>query len=131
LIVGFGDATGDAEPVDGAYFYYTHTVSNGVWCAKTSSNSNRTFASGAASTPPTVAITTIYDLLVEGNMNGVNFWVSSDLGATYQWIGYSSSNIPTSSTRWTGANVYIRKVGGSTGTNARIFYFGRAVYWPY
>lgn len=131
LYIGFGDTTGDAEPVDGAYFYYLHTVSNGVWCAKTSSNSNRTFASGAGSSPPTVAAATVYDFIIEGNMNVVNFWVSSDLGVTYQWIGYSDSNIPNTSARLFGANIYIRKVGGSTGTNNRQLLIGRAAYWPY
>jgi hypothetical protein len=128
---GAGDGTTDAEPVDGAYFYYTHGVSNGVWCAKTSSNSIRTFASGAPTTPPAVAASTWYNLLLEGNNSLVNFWVSSNDGQTWQFIGFCSADIPNTTSRVTGAESYIRKIGPNPGgTTARIAYLGRCEFWP-
>lgn len=129
LYAGFGDATGDAAPTDGAYFYYSHLTSNGVWTAKTANNSSVTFASGAAS-EITVAVDTWYSLLVEGNSTVVNFWVSQNDGATWQWIGFSTANIPTTVARSTGIEAYIRKIGGSTGTTTRTAYYGRCELWP-
>lgn len=130
LYAGVGDSTGDAAPVDGAYFYYLHSVSNGVWTARTANNSATTFATGAPTAPPTVAAATWYNLLLEGNATAVDFWVSSNDGQSYQWIGRSPSNIPVApASRQTGLEFYIRKVGGSVGTTSRVSYLGRCEYW--
>lgn len=131
LYYGLGDSSGNAAPGDGAYFYYLHSVSNGVWCAKTVNNTSSTFASGAPTTPPAVTVDTWYNLLLEGNSSAVNFWVSSNDSATWQWIGYSTSNIPIAiGGTQTGLQAYIRKVGGSVGTTARVSYAGRCEFWP-
>jgi hypothetical protein len=126
---GFGDSTGDAAPTDGAYFYYLHSVSNGVWTAKTANNTSTTFASGASSTV-TVAAATYYDLMVEGNSTVVNFWVSRNDGQSWTWVGFSSSNIPSAGGREFGYETYMRKVVGSTGTTARTMNIGRCEFWP-
>lgn len=129
IIAGFADATGDANPVDGVYFRYTHSLSNGVWTAWTANNSVTNAASGASSTV-TVAINTVYDLIMEVKSSVANFWVSSDNGATYTWIGYQTATIPQAAGRETTIEAYIRKLGGSVGTNSRILYLGRCELWP-
>lgn len=129
LYAGLGDSTGDAAPVDGAYFFYSHLTSNGVWTAKSVSNSSVTFASGAPS-EITVAVSTWYSLLLEGTSSLINFWVSSNDGVTWQWIGFVTGNIPNTTSRATGFEAYIRKIGGSTGTAISVAYLGRLELWP-
>lgn len=129
LYIGLGNGAGDAEPTTGAYFYYLHSISNGVWTAKTANNGSRTFASGSDTTVNVVAATS-YNMMVEGTSSLVNFWVSSNDGSTWTWIGYSTSNIPSATNRTYGPEYYIRKVGGSVGTGARILYIFRCEMWP-
>lgn len=133
LYVGAGDAASgtDGPPTDGAFFYYLHSVSNGVWCAKTINNTAATFATGASSTPPAVTAGVWWDLLLYGTSTTINFFVSSDSGATWAYIGSSSSNIPSAVGRETSIQAYIRKVGPNpTGTTAEIMSIGRCVLWP-
>lgn len=129
LFAGFADVTTDNVPSDGAYFYYNHLVSNGVWTAQTANAASATFATGA-STTVTVATSTWYNLLVEASATAADFWVSADDGATWTYVGRSTSNIPVTSARATGVETYIRKIGGTVGTTSRSFNVGRFVYWP-
>lgn len=131
LVAGFGDRNDQTspEPSDGAYLFYTHGTSNGVWTAKTASNGSATFATGASSTV-TVAVDTWYNLKVEGNKDAVDFWVSANDGATWTYVGRSTSNIPTTLVRAFGVQAYIRKMAGSTGTTARVMHLGRFAFWP-
>lgn len=129
IIAGFGDVTTDANVTDGVYFRYTHSLSNGVWVPFTANNSVTNMASGASSTV-TVAINTVYDLIIEVTSSVANFWVSTDNGATYTWLGYITSTIPQAAGRETAIEAYIRKLGGSVGTTARIMYLGRCELWP-
>lgn len=78
----------------------------------------------------TVATSTWYNLRLEGTKDVVNFWVSSDDGVTWTFIGYCTSNIVTTSARASGLGAYLRKVGGSTGTTSVTAYVGKCVYWP-
>lgn len=133
MYAGTGDAASgtDGPPTDGAFFYYLHSVSNGVWCAKTINNTTATFATGASSTPPAVTAGAWWDLLLYGTSTTINFFVSSDNGATWAYIGSSSSNIPSAAGRETSIQAYIRKVGPNpTGTTAELMSVGRCVLWP-
>lgn len=126
---GFGDATSASESVDGAYFEYTHSLSNGVWTAKTASNSVRTYADGATATMAVVAATW-YTLRIEGDSTSVQFWVSNDDGANWTFVGSSGSNIPNTTSRLFGRHCEIIKEAGTTGTTAITMLVGRSVLWP-
>ncbi len=129
LYIGVGDNNGtDAAPTDGAYFYYLHSVSSGIWIGRTRNNSSETTASGGASV--TVTANSWWDLFLEGNSSSVKFWVSSDSGATWSYIGTSSATIPSTAGRESALNAYIRKVGPNPGgTTARILTMGRCMYF--
>lgn len=122
LWIGFGDSTAGADPVDGAYFEYQHTLSAN-WLGKTSNNSTRTTASGGSDVA--VVANTWYDLRMEGNSSSVTFYVSSDGGYTWTNIGTSSTNIPSTSGREFGLQVIISKEAGSVGTTSRSLYLDR------
>ncbi len=131
LVVGGNDATTYSDRLDGVYFYYTHSVSNGVWCGITSSNGVTSFATGAPTTPPTVTINTLYDLFLTADSTTANFWVSTDNMATVQWIGASTSNLPLGAGREFSNQAYIRKIGPDpSGTTSRTVLLGRCVLWP-
>lgn len=128
LFAGFQDTAGDAFPTDGAFFNYSHGTNSGAWQGITVNNGSATAASGGGTVP--VVADTWYDVIVIGNASTVNFWVSTDAGATVTFIGSSSSNIPSSTARTFGLGPAIRKIGGSVGTANRLAYIGKMVFFP-
>lgn len=109
---GFGDQI-SAEPVDGAYFRYTHSVNSGEFECVTSSNSTRT----AVDTGVTVAAGTWYRLRIEVNAAGTS--VQCYVDGTAATGGANTTNIPTAAGRETSTMPFA--VLKSVGTTARTF----------
>lgn len=127
LVVGYGDTTSATEPVDGAYFWYTHSFFGGNWGAKTSNNSTRSSATNG--TPVAVTGSALWDLRIVATSSQVDFYVSSNKGSTWTLIGSSTSNIPSAAGREFTLESYIVKQGGSVGTDYRGYYIERLEYW--
>lgn len=110
---GFGDSAG-AEPTDGVYFRYTHSVNSGKFEAVTRSNSVET----AADSVITVAATTWYKLgiTVNADATSVVFSINGSVVAT------NTTNIPTGSGRQTGVLLNIIKSAGTTARRVAIDY---------
>ena len=123
--IGFSDNTGSGT-VDGAFLYYKHSVSTN-FVAYTSNNSTTTTASGGSNVVYTN--NTWYDVIIIGNSSTVWFYLSSDDGATYTFLGSSSSNIPSTTGREFGIVTGIVKQAGSVGTNGRTVYLDRVAFY--
>jgi hypothetical protein len=107
---GLGDVATGAEPTDGVYFRYTHSVNSGKWVCVTRSNGTETATN---STGAAVAATTWLTLECEINAAGTSatFYANGVLQAT------NTTNIPTGAGRETGVQMSILK---SAGTTARL-----------
>lgn len=112
LYVGFGDATGAGDQVDGAYFQYTDASSNN-WQIKTATNSVRT--------------TTTTSVGVVGNTWTKLKVVVVDVGIAYFYIndtlaGSINNNVPQGDGRETGLIFKIEKSAGTTARRVSIDY---------
>lgn len=112
LYIGLANtaATG-AEPTDGIYFTYTHSVSSGVWVGKTANGSSRTSVVSAV----TVEAATWYNLKasIDAAATTVEFFINGTSAGT------SSTNIPT------GGTYLACGITKSAGTSSRVL----AVDW--
>lgn len=109
LVIGFGDSTSNAEPVDGAYFYCAGS-GDVNWQLKTSNNSVRT-----TQTTSTAVATGWQVAAVKVNAAGTA--VSYYHGATFATLAQIGTdvvtNIPTGTTRTTGAQIHLYKIAGT------------------
>lgn len=129
IYAGFIDAD-NAEPVDGAYFVYSHGVNSGNWLGRTSNNSSRTDASGGSNVAFTAAAN--WFLMIVATSTTVTFYVAPEsatpgVPGTWVSIGSCAANIPSSSARATSIGAAMVK---SAGTTSRSAYLGRVVYVP-
>ncbi len=115
LFAGFTDQGYSPTVVDGAFFRYVDNVNGGRFECVCSSNSVET----AADSGLTVAADTDYDLriVVNAAASSVAFWIDGALVATV------TTNIPSGTTRATGARVGLDRVAGSTARYAYVSTF--------
>jgi hypothetical protein len=109
--LGFSDVQTGADPTDGAFLRYTHSVNTGKFECVTRSNSTET----AADSGITVAADTWYklDILVNADATEVEFRINDASVAT------NTTDIPTGTGRETAISMSILK---SNGTTERLMY---------
>jgi len=112
LRVGFIDSA-TAESTDGAFFRYNHAVNSGKWERVTINNTTAT----ATDTTVTVGTTNFTRLTIIVNPAGTNVEFFID-GTS---VGSNVANIPTGSTRNTGAGMMFVKTAGTTNTSFLLF----------
>jgi hypothetical protein len=118
VTVGFFDnLSGDAT--DGAYFEYSDNINSGRLAITTVSNSGKT-GTNQIDSGITFSANASYIFRIEVNTNAteIKYYINDTL------INTETTNIPTGTTRNTGAGVAIRKIAGTTARFTRVDYMG-------
>ena len=118
--VGISDSSGGADPVDGAYFRYTHSANGGRWECVTRSNSVEIATDSGLSTGVGSTSFVKLRILTDPVVGNVKFYVNNLLVQTH------TTNIPTGSARGTG--LVPAGILKSAGTTSRAMYVDYAEF---
>jgi hypothetical protein len=106
---GLGDSTTGVDPVDGAFFRYTHSVNGGRWQCVTRQNDTETATDSGVSTGIGIATMTKARIVWDGT--DVKFYLGGTLVAT------NTTNIPSGTARSCG--IIPGQIVKSAGTTSR------------
>lgn len=102
--VGFIDST-LADPTNGAFFRYVHSVNGGRWQAVTRSGGSETMADTGVTAA--ASVTCLFEVEVDASIPQAVFKIDGVVVATV------ATNIPTGSANPTGAGLYVQRTLGA------------------